>query len=445
MLDKNNREVMTTISLRIRGKKNPSPLYVRLSNGRENDFLTKTKLLLNPKDWDNKKESFKQTMGVLNLDESIKTKVQNLKDDLFKNYNLDNMANIIINQNWLENTSNKLLGFSNVKTQNKIPLNSLVFYTDYAEWWLKTKASNWITVKGKPLDQTAIRHYNSFLKIWKRFEGDNKIKIEDLDSSVIYEFVNFMIEEEDYASSTTKRHVKRLRFFITRSKKDGAKINETYDDSVHIASDDTVLKPYLNFGEINTIYNHDFSDNDYFDNIRDTFIIGLWTGLRATDLQERLDIANFEEEYIRIKTQKTGKWVVLPQHPQIKHILNKRLGNLPTRVHKNDFNIEIKKICKICGITNKIEGSLFDGNIKRTIKGTYEKYKLVSSHICRRSFATNLYGKVPNHVIMAVGGWSSEKMMLHYIKKTSKEYADVVKQKWDELFIEQSKYITQNT
>ena len=39
--------------------------------------------------------------------------------------------------------------------------------------------------------------------------------------------------------------------------------------------------------------------------------------------------------------------------------------------------------------------------------------------------------KVTTAVIQAVGGWSTEKMMLHYIKKTNKEQAQELKQYWE--------------
>jgi hypothetical protein len=38
---------------------------------------------------------------------------------------------------------------------------------------------------------------------------------------------------------------------------------------------------------------------------------------------------------------------------------------------------------------------------------------------------------VPNYVIQAVGGWSTEKMMLHYIKKSNREQAAELKKYWD--------------
>ena len=92
----------------------------------------------------------------------------------------------------------------------------------------------------------------------------------------------------------------------------------------------------------------------------------------------------------------------------------------------------------LANIDQKIKGGITivdeETGVKRKVYDVYKKYKLVSSHICRRSFATNLFGKVPNKVIQDIGGWAKEDMFLHYIKKTKRESADQLKQYWDEKY-----------
>ena len=63
---------------------------------------------------------------------------------------------------------------------------------------------------------------------------------------------------------------------------------------------------------------------------------------------------------------------------------------------------------------------------KRKIDGIYQKWELISSHVCRRSFATNLYGKLPTSLIMQITAHSSEKMLLNYIGKDSLDYAQQI-------------------
>ena len=54
----------------------------------------------------------------------------------------------------------------------------------------------------------------------------------------------------------------------------------------------------------------------------------------------------------------------------------------------------------------------------------FPKWQLIKSHICRRSFATNHYNKLPNKLIMAVTGHATEKMLLAYIGETEVDHVD---------------------
>ena len=52
----------------------------------------------------------------------------------------------------------------------------------------------------------------------------------------------------------------------------------------------------------------------------------------------------------------------------------------------------------------------------------FEKWQLIGSHTCRRSFATNLYGKLETVFIMQMTGHTKESTFLAYIGKTAKDY-----------------------
>ena len=72
--------------------------------------------------------------------------------------------------------------------------------------------------------------------------------------------------------------------------------------------------------------------------------------------------------------------------------------------------------------------------VKRKVIKVYKKYELVTSHICRRSFATNLFGKIPNKAIMDICGWSNEEMLFKYNKQTNMESAKILKEYWEEKY-----------
>ena len=59
----------------------------------------------------------------------------------------------------------------------------------------------------------------------------------------------------------------------------------------------------------------------------------------------------------------------------------------------------------------------------RKLEGLFEKWELVTSHIGRRSFATNFYGEIPTSYLIYVTGHSTEIMFLNYIGKSNKDLA----------------------
>ena len=157
-------------------------------------------------------------------------------------------------------------------------------------------------------------------------------------------------------------------------------------------------------------------------------------GLRVSDYLNKLEISNFIDDFIYIKTTKTKKRVTIPVHPMVKKILIKRNGNLPKKVNDADFNKQIKTVCLKAGLKKQMKGRIYDSKSKRKVLGLYEKYRLITSHIGRRSFATNLFGKLPNSVIMSICAWSKEEMMLKYIKKSNMDGAVQLQQYWEETY-----------
>ena len=108
-------------------------------------------------------------------------------------------------------------------------------------------------------------------------------------------------------------------------------------------------------------------------------------------------------------------------------------SGLPYKISIQKFNEHIKDVCEIAEINELIKGAKIEVTVKgkgnkhkRKIEGTYSKYDLIASHVCRRSFATNLYGILPTALIMQITAHSTEKMLLNYIGKDSLDYAQQI-------------------
>ena len=94
------------------------------------------------------------------------------------------------------------------------------------------------------------------------------------------------------------------------------------------------------------------------------------------------------------------------------HLLENKF---PKRVSQVVFNKQIKSLCRMAGIDELVSG--FKNNPKITRKEIIcaPKYAFVTSHVKRRSFAYNYYGKIKTPLVMNITGHSKESTFLTYI------------------------------
>ena len=139
-------------------------------------------------------------------------------------------------------------------------------------------------------------------------------------------------------------------------------------------------------------------------------------GQRVSDLL-KLSPSNLRKArsglYIDILQQKTKKPVTVGVvDPLVIKIL---LHEFPEKISQVVFNKQIKVLCKMAGIDEVVSG--FKNNPKTRRKEIVKapKYEFVTSHIMRRSFASNYYGKIETPLLMNITGHSKESTFLTYI------------------------------
>ncbi len=137
---------------------------------------------------------------------------------------------------------------------------------------------------------------------------------------------------------------------------------------------------------------------------------------------------------IELTQKKTGKRVAIPLHPKVKEILELNNGNFPEQISSQKFNKHIKDIAKIAGINTPTNGGkmTYDNKNKMWRKefGTFPKWELVTTHICRRSFATNCYGDIPTAILKTVTGHSTEAQFMGYIGLSANDFAMQLAEYW---------------
>ncbi len=172
---------------------------------------------------------------------------------------------------------------------------------------------------------------------------------------------------------------------------------------------------YLTEKELALIFSLDLSKEAQLEEVRDLFIVGCYTGLRYSDLStlgpEHFDLEN---ENIVLKQRKVHKAVVIPMIDYVPVILKKYNYQLP-KYSRYIFNEKVKEIGKRAGLKQKIEIVRKRGTERE--RKIYEKWELIYSHTCRRSFCTNMYlAGFPAEELMHISGHKSMSAFMRYIK-----------------------------
>lgn len=152
---------------------------------------------------------------------------------------------------------------------------------------------------------------------------------------------------------------------------------------------------------------------------RDLFLLGCFTGLRYNRWsqigKENIVESDGVESLDLFTTKGKNKRVNIPLHPMVKVICEQYDWQLPEVPTLNVINLDLKEIGKQAGFTEDVQRAQWVRG--RSVLTTEPKWKLISTHTARRSFATNAYeAGVPIEDISALVGHGDIDTTRHYIK-----------------------------
>lgn len=156
---------------------------------------------------------------------------------------------------------------------------------------------------------------------------------------------------------------------------------------------------------------------------------GAFTGMREGDwdkINPNMVKVFDGEKMFEALTDKTGEAVAIPFLPVFEAMLEEINYQLP-QMYSSDFNERFKELCRVCGIDDVVEWVSTTGGKRKVEK--VPKWQVVSSHVCRRSFATNFTLPPINlskTVAMQITGHSTEKMFNAYCNYSKRLTAAMV-------------------
>ena len=420
---------MATIKFLVQSASETAPVYCRLSLNKSQSYKRKTGIL------SNKAEMEKINSVRSNLDasqKSIQNSLESLGAKIKASLNDDFQKGVLIDGEWLE------LVIENYFGRGKVV--DLEYLTTYGQSYIDNLPFKISEKNGQSVTKRTIQKYVTVLNNLLEFERFKKKRflVKEVDLNFRKEFLKFLFEKKRISKNTAGRYVKFVKTFVLDAQKNGQEISSQMRDFKGYSL--KVEKIILSFEELEILRLTKF-ENRTLESAKDWLIIGCFTGQRVSDLlrmTQKMIHSTKGFDLIQITQQKTGKTVQIPIHPIVRETLNKRngrfpetLGNTPDSVSAM-FNKSIKEVCRLVGFNSIEKGTSYDFDKKQNVEGEYEKWRLVTSHICRRSFATNFYAdqKYPTPILMNITAHSTEKQFLEYIGKPPLDYSLQLAETW---------------
>jgi integrase len=434
---------MATVNFLYRSTKDKANLHLRLLyRYNDNDFVfgANTKFEVLKDYWnenhtiDKKTKKIKGTkeVSILNKRLEVNNELNKIENHVLNAFNTVSFDEV--NKEWLQT---QIDYYYNPPQEAKQLPTGLLKYFDY-----------FIEAKKNEITNGTQKKYNVTKHLLERYQKtkSTQIKIADVNDKFKVDFENYCLKN-NYALNTISKDLRTIKTVCNHARYNGISTSHQLD-KIKTPQHKTE-KIYLTFEELTKIENIDKRRlNDNYDNAKDWLIISCYTGQRISDFM-RFDKSMIRYEknkqgilkpFIEFTQVKTNKVMTVALHPKVIEILEKRNDDFPKIISDAKYNLYIKQVCRIAGITDVIKGSrLTDINnedktekkaknkdeVKQFRKevGMYKKWELITSHIGRRSFATNFYGTIPTTHLKNVTGHSTEAMFLNYLGKSNKDLA----------------------
>jgi hypothetical protein len=412
---------MATVHFLYRSTREKSCLEVRLQhteNAIKYLWSAKTKIEVSKEYWTKHHKINSRNVEIRNQQTKVKelsSVIENLILDSFKANRPE-----AITKDWLQIKIDLYYDPKKHDAPTEVIPTNLIEYFDH---YIKYK-------ENYPSD-VLIRKYRVLQKKLMRFQTyrNKPILIKDVNKRFKLEFSEYC-ESQQYSRITIQRDFAEVKTICIDARSKGIETSLELDKLSFPRLKATNV--FLTFDEITAIENIEESKlTDSLDNAKDWLIISCFTAQRISDFMRfTKDMIRIEngKSLIEFTQKKTGKIMTLPLHPKVIGILEKRNGSFPYAISDQKYNDYIKKVCEIAEITQIVKGSKKietapESGVYRKVTKDYRKCDLVSSHIGRRSFASNFYGTIPTTYLIYVTGHSTEVMFLNYIGKSNKDLA----------------------
>jgi len=285
----------------------------------------------------------------------------------------------------------------------------------FFETWKKIIAES-KTSKGESITSGTKKQKLQTLKLVKTFASKKGILIsfKIIDMNFYYAFDAYM-KEKSLNGNSRGRHFKEIKAMLREAMDRDIEVNMSFQKKSFKVIRNSTDNTFLNETELKKLM--ELQLPSHLEPHRDIFVMACFVGARHSDwsqIRRSNVIREKDKELLKIKQTKTGDIVHVPLHSVVRMILGKYKGEPPRVISNQKFNESIKEICKEA----KLGHVVIDSKV-------VEKWKEITTHTARRSFATNAYlsKSLEVYQIMKCTGHKTEASFLAYLKLNGRDFA----------------------
>ncbi len=380
------------------------------------DAKFNTKLRINPKNFKNGSVRFNKIKindavhkNKVNEENIVLNQIQdqlNALEEKIRKAVLNKKRYENIDANWL-----KRIAFGE---KQSLPISFVEYFDFYLDF------------KEKSLKASTLKKLRTYKKRIENYQKDEKcvLYINEINKKFSFKYQKWS-DDKRYAQNTKIQTLKTVKTVAIHAGENGVDIHPELPYILKGMKYEKTENIHLDFNEIKKLTELVLEDKK-LDAAKDWLVISCYTALRISDnlKLKKENIKKINEDYfLQLKQQKTETPVNIYLHNDVVAILKKRNMNFPPAFSQNIgsneviYNRLIKDVCRLARINNKVKVKLKNPKTNRYELKEVPKYRAITSHIGRRSFATNYYGLIPTPLLIGQTGHSSEKQFLRYVGK----------------------------
>lgn len=406
---------MATLKFLLQSKSEIANIYVRFSIDRKTVLKRKSGFTINPKYWS---ESFALPIQKSKETKELKSKLSKLADFINDAYNDAVSKGIEFTGEWLQDQIDIF--------NNKKPVLELDVLTNYIQKYIDEAPYKQNQKKETGLSDGRVQNLKLFKNTIERYQNEvfrgKRILIKDVNLQFVENYKMWLFKQ-NYSVNYVGKNIANIKTICIDAFKNDIETSSQIKNIKGISESKKPEQIIILSEEEQERIKEATLMREALINARKWLLLGCLIGQRGGDLLGITE-KNIKElngiKIIELKQQKTGKLVAIPLLPEAVEIVE---SGMPYKISLARFNEYIKDVCEIAGINKIITAKIKVTSKKPMELQILEKFNFITSHICRRSFATNFYGLIPTPILMNITGHSSERVFLAYIGKTTYDNA----------------------